>query len=347
MYRNDLSQMVLTPQLQQLIHFGNNDNSNNNGNDNNNNSNGNSNNGNNNGNAGSNSGNVNNSNPPVTNPTNSFGGSGQFDVTVQNSGSPAGINANVNCLVSQNGNNIQLGLDLFPTSVPSSLQSTFSDSDNSDYLFNFDGTTSNTDSGTQITANAQGSLSSANTFNLDLNGTIDQNQDTFTLTLTSQQNSQMAINTPQAISLHPNNNNSNNNNSSSSNNPNNNSGGVTPVFQGGQINTAQKTITLTFSVTNGLSHDTTINSMSGTLEITADQYSLGTVSSTGPVTIPSGQTATITVSGTLTQNDLNYLNNHYSHASSLDVTVVNGKMTEDGVTNQGAQSQDLGNIPIS
>ncbi len=331
------------------MHFGNNDNSNNNGNNNNNNQNDNSNNGNNNGNTGSNSGNVNNSNPPVTNPTNSFGGSGQLDVTVPNSGSPAGINANVNCLVSQNGNNIQLGLDLFPTSVPSSLQSTFSNSGNSDYLFNFDGTTSNTDSGTQITANAQGSLNSGSTFNLDLNGTIDQAQDTFTLTLTSEQTSQMGITTPQAISLHLNNNNGNNNNSNnnSSNNPNNNSGGVTPIFQGGQINTAQKTITLTFSVTNGIGHDTTINSMSGTLEITADQYSLGTVSSTGPVTIPLGQTATITVSGPLTQNDLNYLNNHYSHATSVDVTVVNGKMTEDGVTNQGGQSQDLGNIPIS
>jgi hypothetical protein len=352
MYRSNLSQVVLTPQLQQLMHFGNNNNSNNNGNNNNNNNNNNSNNnnnnnGNNNG-SGDNSGSVNNNNSPVINSPNSFGGSGQFDVTVPNSESTAGIDANINCLISQNGNNIQLGLDLTPTSIPSSLQSTFN---NNDILLNFDGTTSNADSGTQINANAQGSLSSGSTFDLNLNGTIDQSQDTLTFTITSAQNSQTGITTPQAISLHPNSGNNDSNNSKSNNgnnsNNNNNSGGVSPVYLSGQVNTVQKTITLTFSINNGLNHDTTINSMSGTLEITADQYSLGAVSSSSPVTIPSGQTVTLTVSGTLTQNGLNNLNDHYSHVTSLDVTVVNGKMTEDGVTNQGAQSQDLGDIAIS
>jgi len=145
------------------------------------------------------------------------------------------------------------------------------------------------------------------------------------------------------------NNNSNNNSGNNGNNSNNNnnSGGVSPVYVSGQINTIQKTITLTFSVNNGLNHDTLVNSMSGTLEITANQYTLGTVSSSSPVTILSGQTGIVTVSGTLTQNGLNYLNDHYSHIDSLDVTVVNGQMTEDGITNQGAQSQDIGNIAIT
>ena len=127
---------------------------------------------------------------------------------------------------------------------------------------------------------------------------------------------------------------------------NNNSGGVSPVFLSGQINTVQKTITLTFQISNNMTQSTTINSMSGTVEITADQFQLGTVSSSGAVTISSGQTANIIVSGTLTQNDLSYLNSHYSHVSQLDVTVLNGQMTEDGVTNQGGQSQDLGNVAV-
>lgn len=343
-YRNNLSQMVVTPQLQQL--FNSNNNSNNNGNNNNYNSNNNNlpNNG-----APNNGGNINNNNPPIIGSMNSFGGSGQFDVTTPNNQNAAGIQANINCLVSLNGNNIQLGLDLSPTSVPSSLQSTFS---NTDYLFNFDGTTSGTSSGTQITANAQGSLSSGSTFNLNLSGTIDQAQDTLSFTLTSAQNSQTSITTPQTISLHPNGNNNNsgnnNNGNNSNNNYNNNSGGgVSPVFLSGQVDTVHKTVTLTFSLNNGLSQGTTINSMSGTVEITADQYTIGTVSSNGPITIPAGQSATITVSGALTQNGLNYLSDHYSHVASLDVTVVNGQMTENGVTNQGAQSQDLGNIALS
>ena len=349
MYRSNLSQIVLTPQLQQLIHTNNNNSPNDNGNNNNSNNNNDNNNSNNN-----NLGNSNNNNPQVSNPGNSFGGSGQFDVSVSNGGNTGEISANINCIVSQNGNNIQLSLDLSPTSVPENLQSTFS---NSDIMFNFGGTTSNTDQGTQITANAQGSLSSGSTYNLNLNGTIDQNQDSLQFSITSAPNVQASITTPQAIILYPNsnyNNNSNNSNNNNSNNSNennttsnNNNSGVSPVFVSGQINTVQKTITLTFSATSSLSYDTTINSMSGTIETTAGQYSLGTVSLASPVKISSGQTGTLTLSGTLTQDGLNNLNSHYSQAPSVDVTALNGQMTEDGVTNQGAQSQDLGNILIS
>ena len=72
-----------------------------------------------------------------------------------------------------------------------------------------------------------------NTFNLNLNGAIDQSQDTFTFTISSDQNSQLSISTPQQISLNSNNsgnNNNNNNNNGNNSNNNNNSGGVNPVF---------------------------------------------------------------------------------------------------------------------
>ena len=226
-----------------------------------------------------------------------------------------------------------------------------------DYVFNFDGTTTSSSSGIQITANAQGNLNPGGTFNINLNGAIDQNQDTFTFTLTSAANSQASITTPKEISAYSNNNNNNgnsnnnptnSNNPNSSNNPNNNGqNGLNPTFTSGQINTVQKTITLTFQVTNTPSQSTTINSMGGTIEITADQYQLGTGSSNGAVTIPQGQTGTITVSGTLTQNGLNYLNAHYSHVSSLDVSVLNGQMTEDGVSNQSTQAQDIGSVSVT
>ena len=376
-YRSNLSQMVLTPQLQQLTHFGNNNNSNNNngnnGNNNtpNNNGNNNSNNpGNNNNNpnndsnnnnndnnnesTGSNSGNVNNLNPLMNNSTYTFGGLGQFDINLANNDSQSSneISTNIYCMVFQSGNNIQLSLDLTPTNVPNSLEPVFTS--NNDYIFNFVGTTSDNSSGTQITANSQGSLNSGSTFNLNLNGAIDQNQDTLTFTITSGSNAQANITTPQAIGLQPNsgsdnynsNNNNNDNNGNNSNN-NNNPQGVNPLYTGGTINTSKKTITLTFSLTNALSQSTTINSMTGTLELTADQTQLGTVNSSSPTTISSGQTVTVTVSGTLTQEGLNELNNNYSHANSVNVTIVNAQMTEDGVTNQGAQSQNIGNIAIS
>ena len=67
-----------------------------------------------------NSGNVNNNNSPISNPTNSFGSSGQFDVSVQASGSQVSdeMMANINCQVAQNGNNIQVSLDLITHKCP-------------------------------------------------------------------------------------------------------------------------------------------------------------------------------------------------------------------------------------
>ncbi len=138
-----------------------------------------------------------------------------------------------------------------------------------------------------------------------------------------------------------------NNNSNDNRNNNNTGGGVTATFLNGQISVSEKTITLTFSITNGLTQDSTINSMSGTVEITADQYTLGTVTLNNPVTIHSGQSVTVTATGTLTQNSLDYLNSNYSHTTQLGIMVINGEMTQDGVAHQGGQSQDLGSVPVS
>ena len=215
MYRNNLSQLVITPQIQQLTNSGNN-NSNNNSDNNN---------------------NGNNNNPTISNPNNNIG---------NNDGSTGNVNGN-----NQNNNN-------------------------SDY------------------------------------------------------------------------NNSGDSNNNGSSNNNNNPSGVSPTFLNGQINTAQKTITLTFSITNNLNQATTISQMSGIVEVTNDQYQLGTVSlQHGPVTISSSQTVTVTVSGALTQDGQSHLAQDYKGVTSLDVTVPNGSFTEDGVTNQSQQPQNLGLVTVN
>jgi len=367
MYRNNLSGMVVTSQLRQ--YFSNNNNSNNNGNNNSNNngnnspnnngnnnniSNGNENNYNNNGNGGnivSNSGGVTNNNPQVNSPTNTFGSSGQFDVTAQNSQAPVSdqIMANVNCLVAENGNNIQLSLDMSPQNVPNDLQSIFSTSN--DYVFNFAGTTTTSSSGMQITASAQGNLNPGGSFSINLAGSLDQNQDTLTFTLTSAGNSQATITTPQSIIAHPNgtnNGNSNNNNSNNNNSNNNGNSNSRPSYAGGTINTSEKTISLTFSVINSNSQSETLNSMGGTIETTTGQYKLGTVSlDKAPVTIPSGQTVTITLSGSLTSSGQSDLANNFSGASSIDVTAINAAMTLNGVSQSQSGPQEIGTVNIT
>jgi hypothetical protein len=164
----------------------------------------------------------------------------------------------------------------------------------------------------------------------------------------------------------PNNNNndfySNNNPDNSSNatfieNPDNNTqsinngidtpNGFNPSYNGGQIITSQKIMMLTFSLTNSNSQDETLNSMGGTIEITGDQYQLGVVSlDNAPVTIPSGKTISVTVSGVLTSGGQNVLADHYGGVSSLDVTVVNGEITVNGVSMPQSEPQDIGNINI-
>src|SRR5208283_3382438 len=192
-----LSFTVVAPELQKLhIDFGvlgsnnnnqsnqnNNNNNNNNNNPTNNNPNNNSNNNNdpnsNNQNSSSPNNNnnqnqpaINNNNQPPSNETASYGGSGQFKVSMQSNGNSYSgtLTANINIPVQQVGNSIQFSLDLSPTSVSGSLQQAIQ-TGGSDTIFNFVGTVSNS----QVTANAQGTTGNGQTFDLNLSGSIDSN----------------------------------------------------------------------------------------------------------------------------------------------------------------------------
>ena len=192
---------VIGPELQKLhFGFGNQNDRGNTGDQNNQNSN-NPNDNNQNGNQG---GTMINNNPPPSNPTGSYGGNGQFDITLTSNGQTFSgtISANINCQVEQNGNSIQLSVTMTITSVSESLQQAISTGKmGSDRGFNFAGTTS----GTQLNANAKGTIGSDNsgmTFDLNLSGTIDQNSLAFTLNSAS--DSQITMSTSQQIVLHPN-----------------------------------------------------------------------------------------------------------------------------------------------
>jgi hypothetical protein len=143
-------------------------------------------------------GNIINNIPSPSSPTNNYGGSGQFQVTMtQNGNTISGtVIADMSCLVEQSGNNIQLSLTITPTTVSDSLQQTVSTGN--DVVLNFAGTTS----GSQIDANSQGTMGGGNggfNFDLNLRGTIDQSQLSFTITSAS--DSKIAI-TSHSITLY-------------------------------------------------------------------------------------------------------------------------------------------------
>jgi hypothetical protein len=205
---------VVGPELQKLgLNIGNmgnngnqnnNNNNNQNSNPNNNNNNGNNNNqntgdqnNNNNNNQNSNQGPINN-NPPPTNMTSSYGGSGQFDITMSQNGNTLSgvITANINCGIQQDGSNIILALSISPTNVPNSLQQAITVGNG--VSFNFLGTISNS----QFNANAKGTVGGGDSsFDLNLSGSMDQNSLTFTLTSAS--DSQLSVSNQHSITLHP------------------------------------------------------------------------------------------------------------------------------------------------
>lgn len=200
-----LSFTVVAPELQKLhIDFGvlgsnNNNNQNNNNNYNsspspNDNNNNNPNNNNNN----QNQQGMTNSNPSPSNVTASYGGSGQFKVSMQSDGNSYSgtLTANINVPVQQNGNTIQFSLELTPTSVSGSLSQAIQSGGGT--VFNFVGTVS----GSQVTANAQGDAGNGVTFDLNISGSIDAN--TFSFTMTSASDSQLTVSTPHQITTNNN-----------------------------------------------------------------------------------------------------------------------------------------------
>lgn len=188
---------VVGPELQKLhIDFGylaNNSQDNNNGNGNNNNNNNNNNNQN-------QGGGVTNNNQPPSNVTASYGGSGQFQISMTSDGThySGTLTANIGAPVQQIGNTIQFSLEIAPTSVTGNLAQVIPTDGSGGTTFNFVGTVSDS----QVTANAQGSSGNGQNFDLNLSGTIDSN--TFAFTITSGSNAQMVITTTQQISLHNN-----------------------------------------------------------------------------------------------------------------------------------------------
>jgi hypothetical protein len=142
----------------------------------------------------------------------------------------------------------------------------------------------------------------------------------------------------------------NGNNNNNNDNGNNNSGGgglINPVFVGAQINSEARTFTVTVNVTNSFSYDLTLNSINATVESSQDNYQLGTISLTTPVTILAGQTSAVTVSGAWTQDAENYVLNNYGGATSIDVNLVNTTVDVNGIVIQETQPINIGNILLN
>jgi len=127
----------------------------------------------------------------------------------------------------------------------------------------------------------------------------------------------------------------------------NGGGFTTPTLVSAQINIEAKTFTATVNVTNNFNYDLTINSFNATAESSQDHYQLGTISMDSPVTLPADQSSLVTASGTWTQQAVDYVQNNFAGAKSLNVDLANVAIDVNGITIQQTEPINVGDIPLT
>jgi hypothetical protein len=118
------------------------------------------------------------------------------------------------------------------------------------------------------------------------------------------------------------------------------------TFVDSQYDAASRTVTLTFEVTNPLKFDLTVNSMSADAQCDAHHYPMGHVAISNPVDIHAGETATINVAGTWTQDAINHFQTAHAGAQNIDIELTGLSIDVNGVSVQTDEVVKIPNFPI-
>ena len=110
-----------------------------------------------------------------------------------------------------------------------------------------------------------------------------------------------------------------------------------------QYDEASRTVTLTFQFKNTFPVDLSINSMSGNVECAAHSFPLGTVTLDKPVSIGVGETKTIIVLGTWTEEAIGHLQTAHTGEETIDANLVGLTVDVKGIQFQMNQSIEIPN----
>jgi hypothetical protein len=119
---------------------------------------------------------------------------------------------------------------------------------------------------------------------------------------------------------------------------------LTPVLINKQVDIVARTFTLTVNFTDTFSFDLTLNSITAGIACADHNYLLGNVSVSGPIVIPQGQTAQITISGSWTQEAEIHIITHHLGANSVNVNLIDATIDVNGIIIQQSQPQNIGEI---
>jgi len=106
-----------------------------------------------------------------------------------------------------------------------------------------------------------------------------------------------------------------------------------------QYDEASHTFMVTFEYKNSFPVDITIKSLSGNIECAEHGFPLGNASLSEPVSIDAGETGTMTVLGTWTDEAISHFGNMHGDEETVDVVLVDMAVDISGIQIQLDQNQ--------
>ena len=107
-----------------------------------------------------------------------------------------------------------------------------------------------------------------------------------------------------------------------------------------------RTFTLTFPLKNPIGLDVTVNSMSGDLVCDAHNFSLGKATLTKPVSMKAGETATMTVAGTWTEEAISHFQTAHAGEKTITVDLTDVTLDASGFKAQINDRIQIPNVPL-
>jgi hypothetical protein len=114
-----------------------------------------------------------------------------------------------------------------------------------------------------------------------------------------------------------------------------------------QYDPASRTATISFEMKSPFPIDVTIDSMSGNIECDEHLYPLGTATLKNPVSMTAGETASVTVLATFTQDGLDHLQADHQGEEAVKVSLAGATMKAGGMTIQIPERMSIGEIPLT
>jgi len=113
-----------------------------------------------------------------------------------------------------------------------------------------------------------------------------------------------------------------------------------------QYDEASQTVTLTFEYKNTFPFDITVNSMSGNIECDDHGFPLGDANLSKPVSIGAGETATLIVLGTWTEEAISHFQTAHAGEETADVSLVDLAVDIKGIKVQTNERIPISDVPV-